>query len=448
MLVISAVLWAGLVIAEDNVTVKKAVVSYLKGIAKITKKGTKEASVLKLGFALNEGDRIDTGEASRLELKLEDGSIIRVSENSSIVIEVMKENKEEKVESSTVNIFLGRVWMNVKKGIGKKQESRIVTPKVTAAVKGTSYRVDVNKNGETSVSVYDGTVAVGKDSKEVMLTKLETLSSKDLTKNPFDERDDEKDEWVRWNKSRDKLRVMIVVTETADGVKSSLPISETSMIELFLNNYLFSVVDQAQLKEIRESEKLKAALKGDAAAAAAAGLEFGADMAIICEAKTRSISVMDTMYSGLADMNGKVVRTDTADVITARLSDQRQPDIAPETANTKALNLAAKKLGNVLIEDIVKKWKDETKKGAAFNISVTNVNFEKLNKLQNVLATIQGAKNPDKLYFVANRALLSMQFVGDSASLSEKIAVLDFKDFKVDVVGMTAYKIELEIKQP
>ena len=416
---------------------------------KIQKNKTKTSLKAKLGVALSEGDKVETGEGSRIELKLYDGSIIRIGENSSMVFEELKEDAGTMTDVSTIKVLFGRIWLNVKKTIGRKQESKIVTPKVTAAVKGTAYRSDVDKEGETNVNVYDGTVNVSKEGQEVTLSKLEQVTSKDLTKNPFDEAGDERDEWVRWNKSRDKLRVAMIFTETKGGAKMTVPTSEITMAEAFLGNYLFSVVDQAQIDKIREGEKLKAALKGDAAAAAAAGLEIGADMVVIGEATTDAIDsgLAGGMITGTANLVAKVIKTDTAEILGVGREPDRKVDLSGDTAVSLALVSTSKKLSAKLIDDIVKKWKEEARKGGTYDISVTNVTFEKLNVLQQVLATIADKNNVEKLAFTSTRALLNMAYVGDSATLAGKIAELEFKGFKVEVVGMTAYKVELEIKE-
>ncbi|MFH1823884.1 MAG: FecR family protein [Candidatus Firestonebacteria bacterium] len=439
-------LGVGYVVEAD--VAKKATVSFLKGSVKIQKKGEKTFTLAKLSDALTEGDRIETGESAKIELKLETGSIVRIGESTSIVLEEIKVDKNTMTETSTMKVLFGRIWMNVKKTVGKKQESRIVTPKVTAAVKGTTYRADVSVDGETNVNVYDGTVNVSKEGQEVILSKLEKLSSKDLTKNPFDEIDDEKDEWVRWNKSRDKLRVVIVWTETKGGQKATIPVSETSMIETFLNNYLFSVVDQSQLEKIRESEKLKSALKGNDAAAAMAGLEYGADLIIVGEATTDIYrgEEMAGMVSATSNLVARIVRTDTAQVLAAKRETDRKPDITADAAASTTLDNAAKKMSAYFIDEIVRKWKEETRKGAIYDILVTNVTFEKLNIIQQTLAAVADKNQVDKLYFVVNRALLNMSFIGDSATLAGKISTLEFKGFKVEVVGLTAYKVELEVK--
>ena len=428
---------------------RKAVISFLKGPAKIIKKGESAPVSAKLSMQLTAGDRIETGAGTRAEIKLEDGSTVRISENTSIVLDEMSSDKDTGRDKSAINVIVGRIWMNVKKSLG--QESRIITPKVTAAVKGTTYRADVSPEGDTKVNVYDGTVAVSKPGSDpVLLSKLEMVTSKELTKSEFDEQSDEREDWVKWNKSRDKLRVMIVAKEMKNKELASVPVSESTLIELFNNNYLFSVVDQAQVANIRQSERLKAAMKGDAASAAAAGLEFGADIAIVVDTTTGIFSDKDMlagMVSASTNISGKIYRTDDAIVISAGNQPSRKVDITEDSAATAAIKDAATKLGQKFIGDIIKKWKEEARKGGVFTVTCSNISdYNKAKELEKALAGINGAKNVTQYYFTAKRALYTVQFTGDSGTLAGEAGSLTLGGKNVEVVGVTAYRIELEAK--
>ncbi len=425
----------------------KAVISFLKGSAKVIRKGETSQTAATLSMRLVEGDRIETSAETKVELKLEDGSTVRISENTALVFEELSGDSNSGKVKSSMKVVFGRIWMQVKKSLG--QESRLITPKVTAAVKGTAYRADVSLNGDTKVNVYDGTVAISKGGADpVLLSKLEMLTSKDLIKNVFDEQADEKEDWVKWNKSRDKLRVMIVAKEMKNKELSSVPVSESTLIELFSNNYLFSVVDEAQISNIRRSEKLKAVLKGDAASAASAGLEFGADIAIVIDTSTGIFSdkeLLAGMVSASTNISGKVYRTDDAIVISAGNQPSRKVDLTEDAAAAGAIKDAATKIGQKFIADIIKKWKEEARKGGIFTVTCSNIpDYASAKELEKALAGISGAGNVTQYYFTGGRALYTVQFSGDSGSLAGEAGNLKSGGKSVAVVGVTAYRIELE----
>jgi hypothetical protein len=79
---------------------------------------------------------------------------------------------------------------------------------------------------------------------------------------------------------------------------------------------------------------------------------------------------------------------------------------------------------------------------------VDGVDFKILKAVTGVLAKLEGVKDVQSLYLVGRRSLLSVTFSGDSHGLAERIAAADFRPHAVSVVGLSAYKIELEVSAP
>lgn len=430
---------------------RKAIFSFLKGTIKVVNKGKSEAA--KLGMEVLEGQEIISEADAKAELKFDDGSILRVGSNSKLTIKALKSQPEK---SATIAASVGRLWFNARE---KKSKFQIETPSAIAAVKGTVYRADVDEKGETQVNVYDGEVVVqtpdGKDTTPLKrLDKLATEKEKPFAKDTFDEVEEEqKDEWVKWNRNRDKLRVMVIFYEKMKGEKDKAVLAENIIMQQFINNYLFQVIEKEQVDEIREQEKVKAALKRqDAAGIAAAGLLVAADLVVtgLVQIDSEKIVIMNVEgYTGTADMSARVVRADTAEVLgtTGDIPTARARDVTATAAATNAIRKSAEPASKSLIETIIKKWKWEAQKGATIDIMVSGVTDHKFtNALKEGLAGIDGVKNVQTLYFVAERALLNVNFVGDSIALVSNIEKAEFKGIKVSVVGYSAYRIELEIK--
>ena len=103
------------------------------------------------------------------------------------------------------------------------------------------------------------------------------------------------------------------------------------------------------------------------------------------------------------------------------------------------------KLSDYFVAEIVKGWKKEIKKGATIDIVVSGLkSFKDLSQVELALSKISGLKDIQKLYFVGDRALLNATFVGDTVTLAEKID--EISDIKLNVIGLSAYKIELDNK--
>jgi hypothetical protein len=104
-----------------------------------------------VGMQLFEGDKVTTKELGRLDLLLDDGTMIRLKENTDLVLKDKKPGKQK----SRLQVLLGRIWAKV-----SKQENllEIETPSAVAAIKGTGLELIVLQNGDSTLIVWDGAV--------------------------------------------------------------------------------------------------------------------------------------------------------------------------------------------------------------------------------------------------------------------------------------------------
>ncbi len=140
----------------------KAVVTLLKGDASLFKKGVKKPQALSKGSLLAQGDRVTTGIKSRVEIKLPDKSFIRFDEKTTFVLESVAYDKKTKKKDININIILGKTWAKVPKFSGSKGRFAITTKTSVAGVRGTDFRMNVNKDNSAVLKVYEGEVVVSK----------------------------------------------------------------------------------------------------------------------------------------------------------------------------------------------------------------------------------------------------------------------------------------------
>jgi len=103
-----------------------------------------------------QGDQIRTEAESRCEITLEEGTIVRMDENSFQQFEkcmIKKTSKE-------VSLFLstGKIWLNARKILAKSDSFKVRTNKAVCAIRGTKFRVDTDDD-QTRISVHKGAVA-------------------------------------------------------------------------------------------------------------------------------------------------------------------------------------------------------------------------------------------------------------------------------------------------
>jgi len=117
-----------------------------------------KAAWVNADFDMNiyQGDQIRTEAESRCEITLEDGTIVRMDENSFQQFEkciISKTTKE-------VSLFLssGKIWLNACKILSKTDSFKVRTNKAVCAIRGTKFRVDTD-DYQTRISVHKGVVA-------------------------------------------------------------------------------------------------------------------------------------------------------------------------------------------------------------------------------------------------------------------------------------------------
>lgn len=140
--------------AADN---KAGSITFLDGDAQVLRGTT--GSALSVGAVLYAGDQLKTGASSKLEAKLNDGSLVRLAGGSQLSLDslVFRKGGEKKVRMS---LSLGRMWASVTKLFGSDSEFEVQTSSAVAGVRGTRFTTEKVEGGDTVVKVYGGKVLV------------------------------------------------------------------------------------------------------------------------------------------------------------------------------------------------------------------------------------------------------------------------------------------------
>jgi hypothetical protein len=227
--------------AADKPAGIEAAVTMTEGTALVITEGAPAGLPLKKGDKLKSGQEIRVGSNSRIEIRFPDGTVMRLSEKSRLVMDEVLYDRKTENKNIKVNLAIGKLWANVKKLVTPDSSVEVRTSNAVAGVRGTVYRVNVEEDKSALVRVYDGTVYVanppkgesGKPPGEVSapvpvpgphevpppyqeVTMEEWLvivqSFQQVTISPqgvasqaqdFDPEADA-DDWVKWNQKRDK----------------------------------------------------------------------------------------------------------------------------------------------------------------------------------------------------------------------------------------------------
>jgi hypothetical protein len=157
----SILTFAGSIYAQEDATsASVGVIEVLEGAAKITRETTFSASE---GVQVYEGDTLSVDSDSHLKIVFIDENELDLQQNSKIKIESYMFDSEKNERTSLFELLLGQVRSTVKqKYDGEKSKYQIRTNVAVAAVRGTDFLVDYNKNSDDiEVTSFEGEVDVG-----------------------------------------------------------------------------------------------------------------------------------------------------------------------------------------------------------------------------------------------------------------------------------------------
>jgi hypothetical protein len=142
---------------------------------KLGRKETVERS-LKVGSLVLAGTTVKTGEDSFVILHWVDEVEMRIGPNTQLKVTRSSFNRATKALDALFRLDLGVVFVNLKRKLPARSRLELETPAITAAVRGTAYRVEVKPNGETRLEVDHGVVSVRTvKGQEIQLTAGQTI---------------------------------------------------------------------------------------------------------------------------------------------------------------------------------------------------------------------------------------------------------------------------------
>jgi hypothetical protein len=156
-LMASAVLLAGTADA-GGANKDQPKLTFIKGVVEV---GTDGKLVKpKRGAAVAAGAVVKTGADSRAELTFPDGSVVRIGPGAELKIEGSTFDHKTKTVGVQAELLGGEAWAKVATLVGQDAKFQLKTQNAVAGVRGTVFRVNVDKDAATVVKVYNGSVAV------------------------------------------------------------------------------------------------------------------------------------------------------------------------------------------------------------------------------------------------------------------------------------------------
>lgn len=131
-------------------------VAALRGEASAIRQG--QARALSVGAKIEAGTEIRTGAQGRAKIKFVDGSVVILSDGSSLKVDGFAMGEGGKRKEAKFSLDIGLISQNVAPSEGGSWSVR--TPTVVTAVRGTEFIIEVKPDTATDVSIQSGEVSV------------------------------------------------------------------------------------------------------------------------------------------------------------------------------------------------------------------------------------------------------------------------------------------------
>jgi hypothetical protein len=243
-------------------------------------------------------------------------------------------------------------------------------------------------------------------------------------------------------------RLMIIMEERVEGGRQ-LNQTENAMIQAFLDKE-FKVVDPKAVKESIERDRLMRAIESDNQAAAALGLQHGADMVIMGSSvgTTHAIKVDGVDLKSISlSATARVIRADTGEVLIGKTETARAPQ-ATSFGRQLAVEEISDNLSSFLIPKIVEIWNDELINLNSITLTAIGLDsYEKISEVKRFLkANIRNLKRVYDRGFVQSTAKFELMIRGGSSrKLAEDLTLKKGSNYRFKVKNVEANSLTVAV---
>jgi hypothetical protein len=179
----------------------------------------------------------------------------------------------------------------------------------------------------------------------------------------------------------------------------------------------------------------------------------GAEVVVIGRAVAKPLGTMaldnGTLFSAVANVSARAVRTDTGEVVAAaELTGRAGKGFEQATAGRNALSEAGRQLAADLFAKIGRVWTREQSGQRRIAMLVRGVDdYARLAAFKQAIASgVRGVKDVQERSMEDGRAELEVTVAGSSQSFATELATRKFHGYAVKVRKVTANSVEVELK--
>lgn len=143
--------------AQSQLTPMKATVSKLQGEVVVMRHGSGTAQPLVCGAVLGSGDKVETRDNGKVEIRMDNGNTLNLIPNSQIILTNLTSNQSTGEYENLMESGFGTIRANVAQKVRGKSAFKIKTPTGICGARGTVFYLIISATG-TQVFVTDGSV--------------------------------------------------------------------------------------------------------------------------------------------------------------------------------------------------------------------------------------------------------------------------------------------------
>lgn len=243
-------------------------------------------------------------------------------------------------------------------------------------------------------------------------------------------------------------RFMILITEKNMGAYSM-----DDAAQVFAQRLLASgaeVIDAELVKTSVTRDKALQVSAGEARAAAALGLSFGADIIVVGKAVAKGSAerIRDTGFrSYSATVSLRAIRTDTAEVVASESATATKIHVDDLAGGSEAIRLAAEELGGRMIPPLLAA-SGKGSAGAPREVALIVGGVEQVWQVaaikQTLRENVRGVSDVSQRSFTAGVVTFDVMWSGEAQKLAEELTLAKPAYFRLRVLSVTANKIDAQ----
>ncbi|MCE5286854.1 MAG: hypothetical protein LLG02_13570 [Pelosinus sp.] len=238
-------------------------------------------------------------------------------------------------------------------------------------------------------------------------------------------------------------RIAVIIPEFRQSTALSNSASETAVVQKLRDAGFKYVLDVRQLRHIQDNQFVRAIMDDNIQDAVNIATTEQLDYVIVGEATCQYAGAVygSSIESCRASVNAKVLKVDTGEIIAAQTFVASGVDITPAIAGKKALSACGNKVGDFMVQQLMKYASDPDK---PVTVLIKRADFNHLSLLQKSLKQVSGVKSVFLRSYHNGDAQIDVVYTGAPRVLADSMQ--NIEGLSLDIVEINGSSIQVTFR--